>query len=416
MHYFEYRQNELYCEEVKVADIVKDVGTPAYIYSRKTAVEHFQKLDAAFQPVDHLICYSIKANSNLALCREMAKAGCGADIVSGGELYRTLKAGFSPDKIVFAGVGKTEEEIRYALETGIFMFNVESLPEAELINKEALRLGKKARISIRVNPDVNAGTHAYITTGKKENKFGINFHDAPEFYLKLIKMPGLDVTGIHLHIGSQILTPEPYKDSIRRGTSLVRKLKELKIQLSVINIGGGMGIVYKDEVPMTAIEFADAIMPIIKEMNCKIVLEPGRHISGNAGILVAKVTYVKQTPVKKFIITDTAMNDLIRPCLYSAYHQIRPLTFHEDRPESLVDVVGPICESADFLAKDRVLKEIYAGEYLSVMSAGAYGYVMSSNYNTRPRAPEILVTGDRWFVAKQRETWDDLIAGERFME
>ena len=412
MHYFGYRNNELFCEDVKVADIVKEVGTPAYIYSKRTAMEHFTKLDKAFDSVDHIICYSIKANSNMALCSSLAKAGCGADIVSGGELYRTLKAGFDPKKIVFAGVGKTREEIKYALDTNIYMFNVESFPEAELINQEAIKQNKKAKVSIRVNPDVNAQTHKYITTGKKENKFGINFHEAPDFYLKLMTLPGLDVVGIHLHIGSQILTPQPYIDSIRRGTSLVRKLKELKIQLSVMNIGGGLGIVYKDEQPMMASEFADAIIPIIKEMDCRIIMEPGRNIVGNAGILVTKVTYMKQTPVKNFVIIDAAMNDLIRPCLYDAYHEIQTLTKDPTRQETMVDVVGPICESSDFFAKERMLQEVKTDEYIAVMSAGAYGYVMSSNYNSRPRAVEVLVDGNTWKIAKKRETWDDLIAGE----
>jgi len=412
MHHFKYCNHELYCEDVRVSDIAKETGTPVFIYSKNTALDHFKKLDQAFASVDHLICYSIKANSNLALCHAMAQAGCGADIVSGGELYRALKAGFPNDKIVYAGVGKTREEIRYALENDIFMFNVESFPEAQTINEEALALGKKARVAIRVNPDVNAHTHDYITTGKKENKFGINFHDAPEFYKNLVSMPGLDVAGIHLHIGSQILTPGPYTDSVRRGISLVQQLKAMNIPLSIINIGGGMGIIYKDEEPMDAQEFAADVIPLVKDMNCKIVMEPGRHIVGNAGILVSKVVYIKETPVKKFIIQDAAMTDLIRPCLYDAYHEIKPLVESPDRPVNHKDVVGPVCESSDFFAKDRHLQDMESGEYLAVMSAGAYGFVMSSNYNSRPRACEVLVDGNQWRIVRKRETLEDLIRGE----
>jgi len=412
MHYFGVKNHELYCEEVKVADIVKKVGTPVYIYSRRTAVEHFQKLQQAFKNIDHLVCYSIKANSNLALCHALAKAGCGADIVSGGELYRVLKAGFKPENIVFAGVGKTEQEIEYGLKTNIFMFNVESMPEAKLINRVAKRLKKKASVSIRVNPDVDPHTHEYITTGKKENKFGINFHEATDFYIQLRQLPNLDVIGIHFHIGSQIMTPGPYLDAIRRGTLLVHKLKDAEIHLKVLNIGGGMGIIYKDEKPMTAKEFAETIVPLVKDLHCKLILEPGRHIVGNAGILVTKVIYIKETPVKRFVVVDAAMNDLIRPCLYDAYHEIKPLHQNNNRSAIEVDVVGPVCESADFFAKNRVLPEVRPGELLAIMSAGAYGYVMSSNYNTRPRPPEILVDAKKFKVAKKREKIQDLIRGE----
>ena len=412
MHYFEYKKNELYCEEVRIKDIVNKVGTPVYIYSLRTALEHFLKLQKAFENMDHLICYSVKANSNLALCHALAKKGCGADIVSGGELYRALKAGFPNQKIVFAGVGKTEEEIEYAIKTNIFMFNVESFPEAELINKVAKRLRKTGRISIRVNPDVNPYTHAYITTGKKENKFGISFREAPDFYRKLKKLSNVEVIGIHLHIGSQIMTPDPYRNSIRRGISLIQKLKKMNIHLSVINIGGGMGIIYKDEHPMTAQQFADAVLPLIKNLDCKAVLEPGRHIVGNAGILVAKITYVKKTPVKKFFIVDAGMNDLIRPPLYDAYHKIQPVLMNGRRKTAEVDVVGPVCESADFFAKGRILPEMKSGDLLAIMSAGAYGFVMSSNYNTRPRAAEVLVNKNKFRITRKRENIQDLIRGE----
>lgn len=412
MHYFEYKENELYCEEVKVADIVKKVGTPVYIYSLASAMERFKGFHTALGNIDHLICYSIKANSSLALCHALAKEGCGADIVSGGELYRALKAGFKPKDIVFAGVGKTEWEIEYAIKSKIFMFNVESMPEAELIHQVAKRLKKKARVSIRVNPDVNPHTHAYITTGKKENKFGINFNDATDFYIQLRKLSGLDVIGIHLHIGSQIMSPAPYMDAIRRGTALIHKLKDAGIVLTVINIGGGMGIIYKDEHPMTAKEFIESVIPLIKNLHCKVVLEPGRNIVGNAGILVTRVSYIKETPVKKFVIVDAGMNDLIRPPLYDAYHEIRPVHQSETRPVLEVDVVGPVCESSDFFAKGRDLPEVKTGELLAIMSAGAYGFVMASNYNTRPRPPEILVNGKKFKIAKKRETLKDLIRGE----
>ncbi len=412
MHYFEFKKNDLYCEDVKVADIVKKTGTPVYIYSKRTAVEHLKKFQAAFASVDHLICYSIKANSNLALCEALRKEGCGADIVSGGELYRALKAGFKPQDIVFAGVGKTEEEIKYALKTGIFMFNVESMPEAEMINQVSQRLKKKACVSIRVNPDVNPHTHAYITTGRKENKFGINFHEAVEFYQTLSKFSWLNVIGIHSHIGSQIMSPGPYIDTIHRGISLIHKLRDVGIHLTVINIGGGMGIIYKDEHPMTAKEFGEAVIPLIRNLHCKLVLEPGKQIVGNAGILVARVTYIKKTSGKKFVIVDAAMNDLIRPPLYDAYHEIKSVHVDGKRTVTEVDVVGPICESTDFFAKGRPLPEVKSGELLAIMTAGAYGFVMASNYNSRPRSPEVLVDGKKFKITKKRETVKDLIRGE----
>ncbi|MFB3896985.1 MAG: diaminopimelate decarboxylase [bacterium] len=412
MHNFEYQNNELYCEQYRISEIAEKIGTPFYLYSQQTLVDHYRKLDTAFAGIEHLICYSIKANFNLALCKLLREQGCGADIVSGGELYRALKAGFDPQKIVYAGVGKTAAEIEYALTSNILMFNVESMPEAELINQIAVRLHKKAKIAIRVNPDVDAHTHDYVTTGKKENKFGIDYQAAPEFYRTVKKMSNLEVVGMHIHIGSQIATPQPYVDSIKRLISLLRKLREEGIQLDVLNIGGGMGIVYSEEVPMPATELAKAILPLVKDIGCRLILEPGRYLVGSAGILIAKVLYVKKTRVKTFVIIDASMTDLIRPALYDAYHEILPV--HKDTHAKLieVDVVGPVCESADFLALDRKLQTVDAGDLIAIMGAGAYGFSMASNYNCRLRPAEVLVQGASHQVVRRRETYEDLMKQE----
>lgn len=409
MHNFEYQNNELYCEQTRISEIAEQVGTPFYLYSQQTLVDHYRKLDTAFDGIDHLICYSIKANFNLALCKLLREQGCGADIVSGGELYRALKAGFDPQKIVYAGVGKTAAEIEYALKSNILMFNVESMPEAELINQIATRLNKKAKIAIRVNPDVDAHTHDYITTGKKENKFGIDYQAAPDFYRTVKKMTNLEVVGMHIHIGSQIATPQPYVDSIKRLISLLRNLREEGIQLDILNIGGGMGIVYNQEIPMPASDIAAAVLPLLKDTGCRLLLEPGRYLVGNAGILIAKVLYVKKTRVKTFVIIDASMTDLIRPALYDAYHEIQPV--HKDSKTKVieVDVVGPVCESGDFLALDRKLQTVNSGDLIAIMSAGAYGFSMASNYNCRPRPVEVLVKGSSYQVVRKRETYDDLM-------
>ncbi|MCX7918897.1 MAG: diaminopimelate decarboxylase [bacterium] len=413
MHQFQYRNNELYCEQVRIKDIAEQVGTPFYLYSRQTLIEHYRRLDTAFAAIDHLICYSIKANFNLALCKLLCEQGCGADIVSGGELYRALQAGFDPQKIVYAGVGKTAEEIEYALNSNILMFNVESMPEAELISQIATRLKKTAKLAIRVNPDVDAHTHDYITTGKKENKFGIDYHDAPEFYHRVKQLPNLAVVGMHIHIGSQIETPQPYIASIKRVITLLHKLRDSGIHLDVFNMGGGMGIVYHNERPMPATEFAAAIVPLVANLGCRLILEPGRYLVGNAGILLTKVLYVKKTHEKTFVIVDAAMTDLIRPALYNAYHEILPVVKNDSAKMLEADIVGPVCESGDFFAHNRKIQEVQSGDLVAIMSAGAYGFSMASNYNCRPRPAEVLVEHATYRIVRKRETYEDLLKNEK---
>jgi len=411
MDFFHYENNELYCEEVLVSDVAESVGTPFYLYSQRTIVDHYKKLDTAFSGIDHLICFSMKSNANLAICKTLANEGSGADIVSGGELYKAIKAGFNPQNIVFAGVGKTDSEIEYALKTDILMFNVESMSEAKAINRVAGNLGKKARIALRVNPDVDPGTHKHITTGKKENKFGLAIDHAIEYFTEANNMPNLDVIGIHAHIGSQIVSTEPYVESLKRLSKLISDLEKVGINIKTLNIGGGLGIIYNEENPSTAQQFAEAILPLVKPTGRRLILEPGRFIVGNAGILVTKVVYIKQTETKTFIIVDAGMNDLIRPALYDSYHNIRPLKINGTE-EMTADIVGPICESADCFAKDRKINVVKEGDLLSIFSAGAYGFVMSSNYNARPKVAEVMVIGDKYFVVRKRETYEDLIKGE----
>jgi len=411
MDFFEYRDGELYCEEVKVSNICETVGTPLYVYSHRTLVDHYRKLDTAFSEIEHLICFSVKSNSNIAVIRALVKEGAGTDIVSGGELFRSLKAGVDPQKVVFAGVGKSMEEIEYALNSDILMFNVESMPEAYAINEVARRLGKKAKIAFRVNPDVEADTHHHITTGKKENKFGIDINVAVEIFKEANELPNLDVCGVHVHIGSQIVSSEPYVKSLEKLAPLIDELRKNNINIRTLNIGGGLGVIYLDEEPQFAKDFATAILPMVKETKCRLILEPGRFITGNSGIMLTKVLYIKRTATKNFVIVDAAMNDLVRPALYEAYHRIMPVKITSDE-EELVDVVGPVCESSDFFAKDRAILKVAQEDYLSLFTAGAYGFVMSSNYNSRPRAAEVLVKDDQYFIIRERETYEDLIKGE----
>ncbi|HIE27161.1 TPA: diaminopimelate decarboxylase [Candidatus Poribacteria bacterium] len=411
MDFFEYRDGELYCEEVKVADICEAVGTPVYLYSHRTLVDHYRKLDTAFAEIEHLICFSVKSNSNLAVIRTLIKEGAGTDIVSGGELFRSLKAGVDPKKVVFAGIGKSKEEIEYALNSDILMFNVESINEAYAINEVAGRLGKKAMIAFRVNPDVEADTHHHITTGKKENKFGIDINIAVEIFRKANELPNLDVCGVHAHIGSQILSSEPYVKSLGKLVPLIDELRQNDINIQNLNIGGGLGVVYLDEKPQFASDFAAAILPMVKATNCRLLLEPGRFITGNSGIMLTKVLYVKRTAAKNFVIVDAAMNDLVRPALYEAYHRIKPIKITSDE-EEVVDVVGPICESSDFFAQERKVLKVQQRDYLSLFTAGAYGFTMSSNYNSRPKAAEVLVKDDQYFIVRERETYQDLVKGE----
>ena len=411
MHEFRYRQNELYCEDLPVKTIAKEVGTPFYLYSAKTLLNHYRAYDAAFASIPHLITFAMKANSNLAILRLFAREGGGADIVSSGELYRALRAGVDPQKINFAGVGKTAEEIRYALESNILMFNVESSQELRKIDEVAGRMTMKARVALRVNPNVDPKTHPYISTGLKKHKFGISIDKALEEYKLAATLKHIEVVGIHKHIGSQLTETAPYVDALQRLLALVEELKRIGIQIRYVNIGGGLGITYDHETPPQPKDLARAIGPLVKDLKCVLIMEPGRALVGNAGILVTKVLYTKEGDGKKFVIVDAAMNDLIRPSLYGAFHQIQPVTLR-GRNSITADVVGPICESADFLAKDREMEECLPEEYLAVMSAGAYGFAMASNYNARPRTPEILVNGDRYHIVRERETHADLIKGE----
>ena len=413
MHNFEYQQGELYCEQVPVSQIAKEVGTPCYIYSHATLTRHFRVYDSAFKNIPHIIAFAMKANSNLAILRLMAKEGSGVDIVSGGELFRALKAGVPSSKIVFAGVGKNAEEIRDALKADILMFNVESSAEIHAVNDVAASIGKKARVALRINPDIDPKTHPYISTGLKKSKFGIAADRALEEFKLAYSLGHIEVVGVHAHIGSQLTEVTPFVESLKKVITLIGVLKAQGIIISYLNIGGGLGITYNDEKPPLPHELADAIAPLVQDLKLTLIMEPGRVIVGNAGILVTKALYEKVGEAKRFIIVDAAMNDLIRPSLYSAYHEIRPVSESLlQRPKHAVDVVGPVCESGDFLAKDRVLPEVKPGDLLAVMSAGAYGFVMASNYNSRPRVPEVLVHNGEIHVIKARETYEDLVKGE----
>ena len=413
MHNFEYRQGELYCEHVPVSRIAKQVGTPCYIYSHATLIRHIRAYDSAFKNIPHLIAFAMKANSNLAILRLMAKEGSGVDIVSGGELFRALKASVPPSKIVFAGVGKNADEIRDALKAGILMFNVESSAEMHGLNDVAASLGKTAPVALRINPDIDPKTHPYISTGLKKSKFGIAADRALDEFRVASTLSHVQVVGVHAHIGSQLTEVTPFVESLKKVLGLVDTLKAQGITIRYLNIGGGLGITYSDEKPPLPQELADAVSPLVKGLALTLVMEPGRVIVGNAGILVTKALYEKIGESKRFIIVDAAMNDLIRPSLYNAYHDIRPVSealLH--RPKHAVDVVGPVCESGDFLAKDRSLPEVKPGDLLAVMSAGAYGFVMASNYNSRPRVPEVLVKDGEVHVIRERESYEDLVRGE----
>ncbi|MCX7770962.1 MAG: diaminopimelate decarboxylase [Proteobacteria bacterium] len=411
MHFFAYKNGELYAEDVPVMEIIKEFGTPIYIYSYGTLIRHIRAYEEAFCEVPHIICYAVKANSNIAILNLFAQLGLGADIVSGGELFRALKAGIKPYKIVFAGVGKSEDEIEYALKNDILMFNVESEAELNKINEIAKKVRKKAHVALRVNPDIDPKTHKYIATGLKTSKFGIPIEKALEYYKIAKSMENIEVIGIHKHIGSQITDTKAYVEALSKIISLYDKLAKFDLKIDYINIGGGLGITYRDEEPPDPKDLANALIPLLKNKKGKIIIEPGRSIVGNAGILVTKILYNKETENKNFLIVDAGMNDLIRPTLYGSYHEIQPV-IPKDRDKILADIVGPICESGDFLAKEREIEKLSPGEYLAVMSAGAYGFAMSSNYNSRPRAAEVLVKGDRYVLIRRRETYKDLIRNE----
>ncbi|WP_417542811.1 diaminopimelate decarboxylase [Methylophaga thalassica] len=415
MNYFDYQAGTLHAENVPVDKIAEQYGTPVYIYSRTALENHWKAFDEAFSAYPHLVCYAVKANSNLAVLNVLAKQGSGFDIVSMGELARVLAAGGDPAKTVFSGVGKTEQEIEYALQHGIRCFNVESIPELDRINAVAGRLGKKAPVSIRVNPDVDAQTHPYISTGLKENKFGIAIEDAREVYRSTQAMSHLNVVAVDCHIGSQLTSVSPFVDALERVLSLIDELAEDGIEIKHLDIGGGLGIHYRDETPPTPAEYAQALAPLLKDRELEILLEPGRAIAGNAGILLTKVEFIKPTEAKCFAIVDAAMNDLLRPALYQSWQNIQTVKQHSDTEVVSYDIVGPICETGDFLGKDRELA-IEQGDLLAIRSAGAYGFAMSSNYNSRPRAAEVMVEGDKVHLVRERETINDLFAGEHVIQ
>ena len=411
MNHFTYCNNKLHCESIDIAKIAEKVGTPFYLYSHATLKRHFTVFNDAFSSTKKLVCYSAKANSNLAVLKLFQKLSSGLDIVSGGELYKGLKAGFSPDKIVYSGVGKRVDEIDYALSTGILMFNVESMEEMELMNKRGKHLNLVAPVSIRVNPDVDPKTHPYISTGLKKNKFGIDIKTAIKGYKTAATMKNIKIVGIDCHIGSQITRTQPFTDALESVKQLIRQLKEIDIKIKYLDIGGGLGITYDDETPPEPKEYADAITKSLKGIDVQLILEPGRVLVGNAGILVTKVLYRKDNHGKNFIVVDAGMNDLLRPAIYKAFHSILPVV-KTDTKKITADIVGPICETGDFLATDCQISDVSSGDLLAVMSAGAYGFTMSSNYCSRLKLAEVMVSNDKFAVVKTRQNYEDLLHNE----
>ncbi|MDB4967761.1 MAG: diaminopimelate decarboxylase [Myxococcales bacterium] len=416
MHHFEYRDDELFCEQVPLAKIAAEVGTPVYVYSHATLERHYKVFDNALGANKHIVCYSVKANSNLAVLRTLVAMGAGVDTVSRGEIFRALKVGADPKKIVFSGVGKREDEIVYGLEQGILAFNVESTSELHAIERVAARLGKRAPISLRVNPDVDAETHPYISTGLKKNKFGIGVAEARKTFIDASRMKHIEVVGIDCHIGSQLTKTSPFKDAIARLGELTRSLVKEGVTIRYVDIGGGLGIPYNQEDPPSPAEYGKAIeeaMAAFTGLDVTLICEPGRVIVGNAGVLMTRTLYLKQGEIKNFVIVDAAMNDLIRPAFYDSYHAIWPVKKQSGPQTYVADVVGPICETGDFLARDRALGQKPAeGDLLVLMSAGAYGFTMSSNYNTRQRAAEVMVKGSEYAVVRRREELEDMIKNE----
>ena len=407
---FYYGEGGLRCEEVALSEIARSAGTPTYVYSYGALEKAYSELDQAFAGLDHMVCYAVKANGNLAVLRALASFGAGADIVSGGELYRAMKAGFDPKKVVFAGVGKTEDELMAGFGERILLFNVESASELEHLERLAARHGKTARVSLRVNPDVEPETHAHVSTGHGESKFGIRIDEALSLAERIGQYRCVELIGIHQHIGSQITKLAPYAESIEKSAGLVEELKVRRFDIKYFNIGGGLGIRYKDEEVPTPRDFVDAIRPTLSATGAKILCEMGRYIAGNAGALLTRVLYRKRSGDKNFLVADAGMNDLLRPSLYDAHHEVCPV--REDGSVANADLVGPVCESGDYLAKDRDLPDAAEGDLLALTGAGAYGFSMASNYNSRPRPAEVLVKGDRWAVVREREHYADLVKGE----
>ena len=429
MHSFRYRDGHLHCEDVDLGRVAEQFGTPLYVYSAGTILDHYRRLDAALAPLDPLICYAVKANSNRAILKLFADVDAGFDIVSGGELFRVMAAGGNPAKCTFAGVGKSREEIEYALAQRVYSFNVESEGELEHIDRIAGAKKTRAPIALRVNPDVNAHTHEYISTGSHENKFGIALDRIAAVYERAAKMRNVEIVGIQMHIGSQVTEAKPFASAIGKVTPIVRELK-LKYGIKFFSIGGGMGIIYRralesgsgkwwhdhggESSTFSVHDYAEAIVPSLRELGVRILVEPGRFLVGNAGVLLTRVCYIKNSGAKKFAIVDAAMNDLIRPALYHSYHEIVAVSRGSvsDATTEKIDIVGPVCESGDFFALDREMPELHEGDLLGIMSAGAYGFVMASNYNSRPLPAEALVRGDKFALIRKRQRWEELVRGE----
>jgi diaminopimelate decarboxylase len=430
MHSFHYQDGHLHCENVELTRVATELGTPAYVYSAGTILDHYSRLDAALAPLDHIICYAVKANSNRAILKLLVRAGAGFDIVSGGELFRVLSAGGDPAKCTFAGVGKSVDEIEYALERGVHSFNVESETELEAIERIARAKKMRAPIALRINPDVDSHTHQYISTGSQENKFGIALNQARAVYERASNMSNIELVGVQMHIGSQITEAKPFASAIEKVAPLVRDLKS-KYAIKSFSIGGGMGIIYRralesgsgkwwrdhagESSAFSVRNYAEAIVPPLRDLAIRILVEPGRFLAGNAGVLLTRVRYIKQTGSKQFAIVDAGMNDLIRPALYQSYHEIVPVKQPKNQMErkiSKIDIVGPVCESGDFFALDREMPEVREGDLLAIMSAGAYGFVMASNYNSRALPAEVLVRDDKFPLIRKRQTWEDLVRDE----
>jgi len=412
MHHFHYKDGVMHAEEVNLQALAEDVGTPFYCYSSATLTRHYQVLDKAFEGTDHTICYAVKANSNQAVLKTLTDLGAGLDVVSEGELRRALALGISGKRIVFSGVGKTAREMSLALREGVSCFNVESEPELELLSAVATRIGHHAAVSLRINPDVDAGTHEKITTGKAENKFGVPYLKAEKIYARAAELPGITVTGVDMHIGSQITDLEPFRKSYQLMAELVVRLRESGHTISHVDLGGGLGVPYHgtNDVPPSPQEYADMVKETFKGLDCRFVMEPGRMIAGNAGILVTRIIRVKPGDEKNFVIIDAAMNDLIRPTLYDAFHQIKSVKEPKDTTSDLIcDVVGPVCESGDYLGREMTLPQVEPGDLLAIMTAGAYGAVQSGTYNTRQLIPEVMVRDNQFAVVRQRQSFDDLI-------